>query len=86
MPKTNAHTQYLRLSLPIGLVLLLAESLCNNLVKSANGGFMPVAVPTYECLRCNHKWIPRKPVVPIRCAKCKSPYWNIPKQKNEGTS
>lgn len=38
-----------------------------------------------ECLRCGHKWIPRgiKPKngeVDIRiCPKCKSPYWDKPK-------
>ena len=33
-----------------------------------------------KCLRCGHEWIPRKPVV-ILCAKCRSAYWNIPKQE-----
>jgi DNA-directed RNA polymerase subunit RPC12/RpoP len=30
----------------------------------------------YECLRCNHKWIPRKDEIPIVCPKCHNPYWN----------
>lgn len=28
-----------------------------------------------ECLRCGHKWTPRKPEVRI-CPKCKSAYWD----------
>ena len=36
-----------------------------------------------ECRRCGHKWIPRKPEVMLLCTKCKSPYWNIPKKKNQ---
>jgi hypothetical protein len=36
-------TQCLGWSLPVGVLLLLAEGFCNNLVKRVNGGFMPVA-------------------------------------------
>lgn len=32
----------------------------------------------HKCLRCNHEWASKNPH-PIRCAKCKTPYWNIPK-------
>ena len=40
-------------------------------------------MPTYEtpagywhiCTRCGHKW-PSEDVKPVRCPKCKSPYWN----------
>lgn len=28
-----------------------------------------------RCKRCGHVWFPRKPGLPIRCAKCKNPYW-----------
>ena len=36
-----------------------------------------------NCLRCNHTWAPRKPNnIPKVCPKCKSPYWNKPRQKN----
>ena len=51
MPKINL----LKLSLPIGLVMLLLERGFNNLVKSANGGFMPVAISkgmTITTARC----------------------------------
>ena len=37
-------SNFLKFSLPIGLTLTLAEGGLNNLVKRANGGFMPVAV------------------------------------------
>lgn len=33
-------------------------------------------LPTLKCLRCDHTWIPRTESKPIRCPKCKSPYWN----------
>jgi len=36
------------------------------------------------CLRCDNKWIPRdEEETPVRCPKCKSPYWNRPR-KNKG--
>ena len=38
-------------------------------------------LPKYKCIRCKHKWIPRKETVPIICPKCKSPYWNKPRKK-----
>lgn len=34
-------------------------------------------LPEYTCLRCGHKWTPRKKQ-PKYCPKCKSPYWNKP--------
>jgi hypothetical protein len=40
MPKTNL----LKMSLPLGLIMLLLEGICNDAAKRANGGFMPVAV------------------------------------------
>lgn len=34
------------------------------------------------CTRCNHTWDPRKPgVKPEVCPKCKSPYWDRPRQR-----
>lgn len=29
-----------------------------------------------ECKRCGHRWSTRKPVQPLTCARCRSPYWN----------
>ncbi len=34
------------------------------------------------CLRCSHRWISRKQnSEPRVCAKCRSPYWNTPRQR-----
>ena len=38
-------------------------------------------LPSLTCLRCTHTWIPRKPVEPKFCPKCRSPYWNKPRTK-----
>jgi len=32
------------------------------------------------CLRCGATWYPRKPEKPVRCAKCRSPYWATKRQ------
>lgn len=36
---------------------------------------MNVKLPTFECMRCGHKWHPEKEEVPRVCAYCKSPYY-----------
>ena len=38
-----------------------------------------VRVMQYTCLRCDHTWIGRKAAMPMTCAKCRNPYWNIPR-------
>lgn len=37
----------------------------------------------YKCYRCQHEWVPREnnKEEPMVCPKCKSPYWNKPKQR-----
>lgn len=40
-----------------------------------------INLPTLICKRCKHKWIPRQPVKPVVCPKCKSPYWDTKKWK-----
>ncbi len=35
------------------------------------------------CLRCGNFWWPRRLQKPQRCAKCKSPYWNRPRQEKK---
>lgn len=36
----------------------------------------------FQCERCPHEWIPRNPdELPEVCPKCKSPYWNKPREK-----
>lgn len=35
----------------------------------------------YRCERCGHEWLPReKDRDPKVCPKCKSPYWDRPRQ------
>ena len=35
----------------------------------------------YRCERCGHEWLPRdKEHAPKVCPKCKSPYWDRPRQ------
>jgi ribosomal protein L37E len=36
---------------------------------------MQIRLPTLECLRCGHKWHPKKEEMPERCGFCKTPYW-----------
>ncbi len=35
----------------------------------------------HRCERCEHEWVPRATTTkdPKCCAKCKSPYWNVPR-------
>ena len=32
------------------------------------------------CLRCANIWWPRRPLKPLRCPGCKSPYWDRPRK------
>ncbi|BDQ30295.1 hypothetical protein [Nitrosopumilus zosterae] len=43
-----------------------------------------VKLEGYSCDRCGHQWVPRTKIneLPIICPKCKSPYWNKPRQGN----
>ena len=34
------------------------------------------------CIRCEHSWYQRKPEQPRICPKCKSPYWDLERQKD----
>ena len=44
-----------------------------------------IGIPVLTCLRCGHKWVPRKPMYPRVCPKCHSPYWNVPPNTIERT-
>ena len=37
-------------------------------------------VQQQTCLRCANKWWPRRPQKPLRCPRCKSPYWDRPRK------
>lgn len=44
-----------------------------------------VKLDGYRCERCEHEWLPRAgktygKELPLVCPKCKSPYWNKPRQ------
>jgi DNA-directed RNA polymerase subunit RPC12/RpoP len=41
-----------------------------------------VKLEGYKCERCSHIWLPRKygEQDPVICPKCKSPYWNRPRE------
>lgn len=32
------------------------------------------------CGRCQHRWVSRT-IDPVKCPKCKSPYWNKPRRR-----
>ncbi len=34
----------------------------------------------HKCLRCGHEWA-SKDIRPLRCGKCKSPYWDKKKKQ-----
>jgi ribosomal protein L37E len=37
---------------------------------------MKIKLPTLTCLRCGHRWHPKREELPKCCGFCKSPYWN----------
>jgi predicted Zn-ribbon and HTH transcriptional regulator len=40
-----------------------------------------IQLDAFECERCGHQWVPRNIDEPPRvCPKCKSPYWDRPRQ------
>ena len=40
-----------------------------------------IMIKGYQCERCTHQWVPRDESNPRVCPKCKSPYWDRPRQK-----
>lgn len=55
------------------------------LLQGTQHGVSKITVTLYTCERCEHKWIPREAIagteaLPTVCPKCKSPYWNRPRQ------
>ncbi len=32
--------------------------------------------PVWKCDICDHEWLSRDEDRPLRCASCKTPYWN----------
>lgn len=50
-------------------------------MKKKNPNDTDIKLAEVQCLRCYGKWNLRKPELPIACAKCGSPYWNIPRRR-----
>jgi DNA-directed RNA polymerase subunit RPC12/RpoP len=50
-------------------------------------GMAKITLQGYQCERCEHTWVPRQDSKeePKVCPKCKSPYWNTPRQKPKKT-
>lgn len=44
-----------------------------------------IKLPTAECRRCGHKWVPSVPQ-PKTCPRCKSYEWATPKAAKQVTS
>ena len=43
---------------------------------------VPITLMGLRCERCAYEWVPRSTTeVPRVCSRCKSPYWNRPRQK-----
>ena len=38
--------------------------------------------PVWKCDVCDHEWLSREGDKPLRCASCKTPYWNKFEKKN----
>jgi len=53
----------------------------NISVKQSRPVEVDVTKKGWLCERCGHEWIPKvKGFAPAVCPKCKSPYWNRPRQ------
>jgi rubrerythrin len=42
-----------------------------------------VTLKGYKCERCSHVWLPKEEEAPRVCPKCKSPYWDRPRKKQQ---
>jgi predicted Zn-ribbon and HTH transcriptional regulator len=43
-----------------------------------------IQVMAFQCERCEHIWVPRDiSDPPQNCPKCKSPYWDRPRQSEQ---
>ena len=48
-------------------------------------GMAKITLPGFRCERCDHQWVARQGTQgePRVCPKCKSPYWDKPRQKKK---
>ena len=65
---TKAHTKLL---LDAAYLWVYAVSMAIKIIR----------VQQCTCERCGHEWRTRTDDTPTICPKCKSPYWNRPRQK-----
>jgi DNA-directed RNA polymerase subunit RPC12/RpoP len=61
----------------------------SNITREKKGGARKTMrelreMPKYKCGRCGAEWIPRT-LRPMRCPKCKTPYWNKPRKYKVAT-
>ena len=42
-----------------------------------------VLILGHKCYRCGHEWKPTLKILPKVCPKCKSPYWDRPKNSEK---
>ena len=71
---------YLKLGiLPYRMKLFMGVALSAVCAVMFNNAFVAME-KVKVCLRCGHGWrsLRRSPVV---CPRCKSPYWNVPREK-----
>jgi len=45
--------------------------------------YMDIREKIRECERCGHQWLKRKSDEVRQCPKCKSAYWNVPKEQEQ---
>ena len=68
--------------LGLHMIKIVQKAIDNISAKRySNGMSRPIELPTLRCLRCNHIWVPNRPVEPKVCPKCNSPYWNKPRRQ-----
>ena len=52
----------------------------------AQGKQEPPVLAQRTCLRCGKAWWPRSQSKPKRCPRCKSPYWDRPRQETRAAT
>jgi predicted Zn-ribbon and HTH transcriptional regulator len=57
----------------------------NNQEKGGAEMEEQITLNRYTCERCSHKWLPRSEDKPTVCPRCKSPYWNNPRQETSSS-
>ena len=60
-------------------VIFITQQSRKTYLSSIRISMKTLCLPQLKCERCGHTWIPRGTVVTV-CAKCKSPYWDVPKK------